>query len=88
MTRLPNKYGPKTTLDVQQSYVGGACLQSTSNETFATRYPGTDAIICDVEVAGQEEIDKAVVAASDAFESWSQTPAAERGEILLRAASI
>jgi betaine-aldehyde dehydrogenase len=88
MTSLPNKYGPDTTLPVQKSYVNGAYLPSTSNETFETRYPGSDAKICDVEVAGKGEIDEAVAAASRAFESWSKTPAAERSEILLRAAAI
>lgn len=88
MTELANKYGPQTTLPVQQSYVGGEYLPSTSGDTFATRHPGNDKTICEVEVAGEAEVDKAVAAASAAFEAWSQTPAAERGEILLRAASI
>ena len=88
MTHLPNKYGPDTTLPTQQSYVRGAYIASTSGKTFKTRHPGNDNVICDVEEAGGAEIDAAVAAAIDAFESWSQTPAAERGEILRRAASI
>ncbi len=88
MTYLPNKYGPDTTLPTQQSYVRGAYVASTSGKTFKTRHPGNDNVICDVEEAGGAEIDAAVAAAIDAFESWSQTPAAERGEILRRAASI
>ncbi len=87
-THLPNKYGPKTTLPTQRSYVGGAYLASTSGKTFVTRHPGNENVICEVEEAGKREIDEAVTAAKAAFESWSQTPAAERGDILRRAATI
>ena len=88
MNDLPNKYGPKTTLPVQQSYVNGAFLDSTSGQSFATRHPGNDDVICHVELAGPAEVDKAVSAAKAAFDDWSQTPAAERGAILRRAATI
>ena len=87
-TQLPNKYGPKTTLPTQRSYVRGAYLASTSGKTFVTRHPGNENVICEVEIAGEREIDEAVAAARAAFNSWSQTPAAERGDILRRAASI
>lgn len=88
MTQFPGKYGPKTTLPVQQSYVDGEFLASTSGQSFATRHPGNDDIICHVETAGQAEVDKAVAAARTAFDDWSQTPPAERGEILRRAARL
>lgn len=84
----PGKYGPETTLPVQKSYVDGAYIDSTSGRTFVTRHPGNGRAICDVEVAGTAEIDTAVAAARTAFASWSQTPAAERGAILRRAAAI
>ncbi len=87
-TQLPNKYGPKTTLPTQRSYVRGAYLTSTSGKTFVTRHPGNENVICEVEIAGEREIDEAVAAARAAFNSWSRTPAAERGDILRRAASI
>ncbi len=86
--KLPHKYGPDTTLPTQQSYVGGRYVASTSGRTFASRYPGSDRVICDVEEAGQREVDDAVEAARAAFLSWSRMPASERGEILRRAASI
>ena len=57
---LPNKYGPKTTLPTQQSYVRGGYLESTSGKTFETRHSGNDHVICEVEEAGEPEIDKAV----------------------------
>ena len=87
-TQLPNKYGPKTTLPTQRSYVRGAYLTSTSGKTFVTRHPGNENVICEVEEAGKREVDAAVAAARAAFNSWSQTPAAERGDILRRAATL
>ena len=85
---LPGKYGPASTLPTQQSYVGGAYVSSASGKKFETRHPGNDHVICEVEQAGKQEVDAAVAAAVAAFESWSRTPAAERGEILRRATTI
>jgi betaine-aldehyde dehydrogenase len=82
------KYGPDTTLPLQRSYVGGEYLDSSQGKTFVTRHPGNDNVICEVEVAGEAEVAKGVAAARAAFETWSMTAAAERGEILRRAASI
>jgi len=84
----PEKYGPTTTLPVQQSFVAGAYLPSESGQHFETRHPGNNHVICEVAVAGKREVDCAVAAAKKAFESWSTTPAAERGKVLRRAASI
>ena len=85
---MANHYNAQSTLPTQQSYVAGEYLANGSGETFETRHPGNDRVICEVEKAGLPEVDKAVAAAKSAFESWSQVPAAERGEILRRAARI
>jgi len=81
-------YGPSSKLDTQRSYINGEYQSNLSKETFGTIYPGNGEKICDVEVAGQFEIDAAVEAAKTAFETWSQVPAAERGNIIRRAARI
>jgi len=81
-------YDAQSTLPLQKSFVGGAYIDSTSGSTFETRHPGNDQVICKVETAGQAEVDAAVSAASAAFETWSQMPAAERGAILRRAVAI
>ena len=77
-----------TTLPTQYSYVNGEYLSSTSGAVFETRHPGNDQVICEVEVAGELEVDKAVSAAAAAFPHWANMPAAERGSILRRAAKI
>ena len=88
MTSAHEKYSAATTLPTQQSYVAGEYLASKSGDVFVSRYPGDDHVICDIEVAGEAEVNAAVAAALKAFKSWSQMPAAERGEILRRAARI
>jgi betaine-aldehyde dehydrogenase len=85
---LPNIYGPETTLPIQQNYVGGAFLASSGRERFETRHPGNGRVICEVEVATEADVDKAVSAAGEAFEDWANTPAAARGDILRRAARL
>jgi betaine-aldehyde dehydrogenase len=81
-------YGPNSKLETQRSYVNGEYLSNKSGQTFVTAYPGNGEKICDVEIAGQAEIDSAVAAAKTAFESWSRVPAAERGNIIRRAGQI
>ncbi|MFT6407508.1 MAG: betaine-aldehyde dehydrogenase [Arenicella sp.] len=81
-------YGPNSKLDTQRSYINGNYVSNQSGDTFSTCYPGSGEKICDVEIAGQAEIDAAVAAAKQAFETWSQMPAAERGNILRRAGQI
>ena len=76
------------TLPTQKSYINGEYVSSQDGATFETRHPGNDQRICEIEIAGQAEVDRAVAAASAAFEAWSETPAVERGAILRRAATL
>lgn len=85
---MPGKYTADTTLPTQQSFIAGKYYANESGKTFATRHPGNNKIICDVETAGQAEVDAAVSAARNAFPQWSRMSAAERGAILLRAGEI
>ncbi len=77
-----------TTLPTQRSFIGGEYVDSTSGEIFDAVYPGTNRKICDVEQAGQLEIDRAVESATAGFAVWSNMPAIERQRILLRAVAI
>lgn len=88
MANKRNTFNASSTLPTQCSYVNGAYVSNKSGDTFATRYPGNDRVICEVEIAGEPEVNAAVAAAATAFQTWSQTPAAERGAILRRAAAI
>ncbi|MBT8100142.1 MAG: betaine-aldehyde dehydrogenase [Gammaproteobacteria bacterium] len=80
--------GSETTLPLQRSYIDGRAVDSSSGDRFECRHSGNEHLICEVEIAGQREVDEAVAAAARAFSDWSATPAAERGAILRRAASL
>ncbi len=62
--------GADTTLPTQKSYINGEYVSNQDGATFETRHPGNDKQICEIEVAGQHEVDGAVKAASEAFEAW------------------
>ena len=84
----PNHYHAGSTLPVQRSYINGQYHPAAKQRHFSTTHPGNGQKICDVEIAAQPEIDAAVSSASNAYQQWSQTPAAERGAILRRAAGM
>ena len=88
MKNKNNRYDGNSVIETQRSYIAGKYFSNASGETFETRHPGNDKIICQIETAGQSEVDQAVGAAKEAFESWSSTRSAERGTILRRAAGI
>jgi len=73
---------------LQQSYIGGRFVASTSGETFDDINPATGEVICRVEQAGAAEVEQAVAAAQAGFAAWSAMTGAERGRILHRAAQL
>ncbi len=81
-------FDKSSTLGRQRSYINGRYVDVADADTFQTIHPGTGQPICDVEIASEALIGSAVEAAKQAFTSWSQTPAAERGAILRRAGEI
>ena len=72
-------------LPIQQSYIGGRYVPSTSGETFDDINPATGEVICRVEQAGAAEVEQAVASAQAGFAVWSAMTGAERGRILHRA---
>jgi succinate-semialdehyde dehydrogenase/glutarate-semialdehyde dehydrogenase len=59
-----------------------------SNGTLDNVDPGTGRVVGQVSLATPGQVEEALHAAQDAFAGWSTTPAAVRGEILKRAASL
>lgn len=77
-----------STLPTIRSYIDGGYIDSTSGELFDAVYPATNRKVCDVEQAGNREVDLAVESAQRGFEVWSNMPAIDRSRILLRAVAI
>ncbi len=70
--------------------VGDEFRSSVSGKTFATVNPATEEVICEVAEGDAEDIDLAVHAARQAFDSgpWSRMDARDRGLLLIRLADL
>jgi alpha-ketoglutaric semialdehyde dehydrogenase len=72
---------------VFKNYINGEWTDSSSGRAFENRNPAdTDDVIGMFPLSTLEDVNAAVAAARDAFESWRLVPAPKRAEILFRAA--
>ena len=67
-----------------KNYIAGEWVDSASGETFESTSPANGDEIGSFPLSGEEDVDRAVEAAKDAFEEWRLVPAPKRGEILFR----
>ncbi|MDB4476244.1 betaine-aldehyde dehydrogenase [bacterium] len=74
-------------LPEQKLYIGGYA-SATSGETFNTLNPATGEVLCAVQRANLQDLDRAVASARDGFETWSSMDAMQRSRILLRAVQL
>jgi alpha-ketoglutaric semialdehyde dehydrogenase len=71
------------------NYIAGEWRPAASGRTFENRNPADrDDLIGTFAESGPEDVERAVVAAREAFPRWRALPAPKRGEILFRAAEI
>ena len=65
-------------------------VKSKSGETIGVRNPNDDSlVVSDVQVAGPEDVDAAVKAASDAFKGeWSKFTGTQRATCMLKFADL
>ncbi|QCP54252.1 aldehyde dehydrogenase [Trinickia violacea] len=73
-----------------RALIAGQRCPAASNETFRTLNPSTGKVLADIAKCDSKDIDRAVVAARDAFESgvWSKAAPAQRKAVLLRLAQL
>jgi acyl-CoA reductase-like NAD-dependent aldehyde dehydrogenase len=72
-----------------KNYIGGKWVDAKSGETFTSINPANkDEVIGVISKSGRSDVDEAVNAAREAYETWRLTPAPRRGEILFRAAEL
>ncbi len=67
-------------------FINGDWVESSSGETFDDVNPATLEVIAKMHKASDEDVQRSVDAAEDAFENWSCTPAPIRAKILFRTA--
>jgi aldehyde dehydrogenase (NAD+) len=71
-----------------QNFIGGKWLDAASRDTFDSVSPADGETIGTFPKSGAEDVDRAVVAAKEAYEEWRLVPAPKRGEILFRFAQL
>ena len=69
-------------------YIGGQRRDASSGETFDVLDPSTNETLETVTLAGHDDVDAAVAAASEAFEQGGRATPAGRSTVLLRAARL
>jgi len=71
-----------------QMYINGEWVDSASGKTFPVYDPSTEEVIAEVPDANAKDVDRAVKAAREAFDTggWRGTTAQERGRVLFRLA--
>ncbi|WP_322748968.1 MULTISPECIES: gamma-aminobutyraldehyde dehydrogenase [unclassified Frankia] len=68
------------------NFIGGAGVVALDGRTMPLVNPATAAVFAEAPVSGPADVDVAVRAASDAFESWRDTTPSERARALLKLA--
>jgi aldehyde dehydrogenase (NAD+) len=67
---------------VQQFYIGGQWVAPRTDRTLEVVNPATEQAITSIAMGGADDVDAAVAAAKDAFESYSLTSKQERLDLL------
>ncbi|KAL1501486.1 hypothetical protein ABEB36_006798 [Hypothenemus hampei] len=73
-----------------QLFINGEFVDAENNRTLPTVNPATEEVICDVQCASVNDVNRAVLAAKTAFEEgeWSKISARERGQLLYKLADL
>lgn len=75
-------------LTEQKLFIHGKLVDAQSKESFENINPATAETICRVQIADEQDVNRAVESARDGFKKWSAMSAVERGRILIRASQI
>lgn len=74
----------------KQLLIGGKWMPSLAGETLESLDPATEEILCHIPAGGKEDVDAAVRAARNAFDSgpWALMSSRARGELLWKLADL
>jgi aldehyde dehydrogenase (NAD+) len=73
---------------IYKLYIGGQWVEGTSGKTLTSYNPGNGEELAKFVDASNEDVDRAVEAATKAFETWRNTSVVERSTILLKIADL
>ncbi|MGH2694132.1 MAG: aldehyde dehydrogenase family protein [Actinomycetota bacterium] len=69
-------------------FLGGEFVEPASGDYMKTINPATEEVLSAIPVAGEADIDRAVVAARDAFAGWRDLDPSDRAKYLFRIARV
>src|SRR5215211_8448353 len=72
----------------QKMFVDGEFVDGLSGRTIGVLNPATGEVICEVPRAGEEDVDRAVAAAEQAWDTWRHKTPKDRMELLLKLADV
>ncbi|MEU8931827.1 gamma-aminobutyraldehyde dehydrogenase [Streptomyces sp. NPDC048409] len=87
-TATPETFPAQERLAGGAQYIAGRFREGTSGRTHAVVDPATGAEVYTYELAGTDDVDRAVAAARDAFPGWSGATPGERSDALHRFAAV
>jgi aldehyde dehydrogenase (NAD+) len=70
------------------NFIGGRWVAACSGRTFANLNPANGEVLGEFPASGREDLDQAVAAASQAYDSWRLVPAPKRAEIVFQAGAL
>jgi malonate-semialdehyde dehydrogenase (acetylating)/methylmalonate-semialdehyde dehydrogenase len=65
-------------------WIGAECLASSSKRTVPVHNPATQELLAHVPLATEDEVDRAIHKAHDAYSSWREYPVSERARVFAR----
>src|SRR6202011_3943874 len=72
-----------------RNYIDGQWVESKSPRIVERRNPAnTDEVVARIPLSTREEMKQAIAAAKEAYPSWRETPAPNRGKILFNATRL
>lgn len=71
-------------VEIVKNYINGQWVASTSDKTEAVPNPATGEIMVEVPISTLGDFEKAVEAADNAFEGWSNTPVPRRARLMFK----
>ncbi|MEK8126597.1 CoA-acylating methylmalonate-semialdehyde dehydrogenase [Paenibacillus filicis] len=67
-----------------KNLIGGQWVDTVSAKYDPVYNPATEEVLAQVPISSQEDVDRAVAAATEAFATWSKTPVPRRARILFK----
>jgi alpha-ketoglutaric semialdehyde dehydrogenase len=88
-SKRANARGATRTTKTYHNYIGGEWVPSAGRDTFDNVNPAdTRDVIGRFQLSTKEDVERAIDAATSAFNRWRRTPAPRRAEILFRLGDI